>query len=58
MSVHFVLLFEIYQKPLSFRLYVEFRKVFTFIIAERKVSENRFFLENIYLCSNRIWACR
>ena len=41
MSVHYVLLFEIYQKPLSFRPYDEFTKCFTFIIAEKKVSENR-----------------
>ena len=26
LSVHYVLLFEIYQKPLSFRPYVEFTK--------------------------------
>ena len=41
MSVYFVLLFEIYQKPLRFRLYVDSQKVITFIIAEEKVSENR-----------------
>ena len=41
LSVHYVLLFEIYQKPLSFRPYVEFTKSYHLYNSEKKGSENR-----------------
>ena len=39
MSVHYVLLFEIYQKPLSFRPYVEFTKGHLYNLLKKKSQE-------------------